>query len=82
MVKRQSKKEKQETEMAVITRLKISVQDLEGVDLRLSKSKHSEKYQSIRISLNKAINSAQRLIDRLTTDKHISVKQTLNNTEV
>ena len=65
MVTRQSKKEKQETEMAVITRLKISVQDLEGVDLRLSKSKHNDKYQSIRISIHKAIDSTQRLIKKL-----------------
>lgn len=65
MVTRQSKKEKQETEMAVITRLKISVQDLEGVDLRLSKSKHNEKHQSIRISLHRAIDSTQRLIKTL-----------------
>jgi len=64
MVTRQSKKEKQEAEKAMITRLKISVQDLEGVDLRLSKSKHSEKYQSIRISLHKAIDSTQRLIKK------------------
>ena len=59
------KKEKQEAGKAMITRLKISVQDLEGVDLRLSKSKHSEKYQSIRISLHKAIDSTQRLIKKL-----------------
>lgn len=59
------KKDKQETEKAMITRLKISVQDLEGVDLRLSKSKHNEKYQSIRISLHKAIDSTQRLIKKL-----------------
>ena len=65
MVTRQSKKEKQETEMAVTTRLKISVQDLEGVDLRLSKSKHNEKHQSIRISLHRAIDSTQRLIKTL-----------------
>lgn len=58
-------KDKQETKMAMITRLKISVQDLEGVDLRLSKSKHNEKYQSIRISLHKAIDSTQRLIKKL-----------------
>ena len=58
-------KEKQETKMAMITRLKISVQDLEGVDLRLSKSKHNEKYQSIRISLHRAIDSTQRLIKTL-----------------
>lgn len=58
-------KDKQETEMAVITRLKISVQDLEGVDLRLSKSKHNEKYQSIRISIHRAIDSTQRLIKKL-----------------
>jgi len=65
MATRQSKKEKQETEMAVITRLKTSVQDLEGVDLRLSKSKHHEKYQGIRISLHRAIDSTQRLIKKL-----------------
>ena len=65
MATRQSKKEKQETEMAVITRLKTSVQDLEGVDLRLSKSKHHEKYQSIRISIHRAIDSTQRLIKKL-----------------
>ncbi len=58
-------KEKQETKMAMITRLKISVQDLEGVDLRLSKSKHNEKHQSIRISLHRAIDSTQRLIKTL-----------------
>ena len=58
-------KEKQEAEKAMITRLKISVQDLEGVDLRLSKSKHNEKYQSIRISIHKAIDSTQRLIKKL-----------------
>lgn len=58
-------KEEQETKMAMITRLKISVQDLEGVDLRLSKSKHNEKYQNIRISLHKAIDSTQRLIKKL-----------------
>jgi 3-methyladenine DNA glycosylase Mpg len=57
-------KDKQETKMAMITRLKISVQDLEGVDLRLSKSKHSEKYQGIRISIHKAIDSTQRLIKK------------------
>ena len=58
-------KDKQETKMAMIARLEISVQDLEGVDLRLSKSKHNEKYQSIRISLHKAIDSTQRLIKKL-----------------
>lgn len=58
-------KEKQEAEKAMITRLKISVQDLEGVDLRLSKSKHNEKYQSIRISIHRAIDSTQRLIKKL-----------------
>ncbi len=65
MVTKQSKKENQETKMAVITSLKISVQDLEGVDLRLSKSKHNEKYQSIRISIRRAIDSTQRLIKKL-----------------
>ena len=65
MVTKQSKKEKQEAEMAMITRLKINVQDLEGVDLRLSKSKHNEKHQSIRISLHRAIDSTQRLIKTL-----------------
>ena len=65
MVTKQSKKEKQETKMDIITRLKISVQDLEGVDLRLSKSKHNEKYQSIRISIHRAIDSTQRLIKKL-----------------
>ena len=59
------KKDKQETEKAMITRLKISVQDLEGVDLRLSKSNHNEKYQSIRISIQRAIDSTQRLIKKL-----------------
>ena len=58
-------KEKQEAEKAMITRLKISVQDLEGVDLRLSKSKHNEKYQSVRISIHRAIDSTQRLIKKL-----------------
>ena len=58
-------KDKQETKMAMITRLKISVQDLEGVDLRLSKSKHNEKHQSIRISIRRAIDSTQRLIKTL-----------------
>ena len=58
-------KEKQEAEKAMITRLKISVQDLEGVDLRLSRSKHNEKYQSIRISIHRAIDSTQRLIKKL-----------------
>ena len=65
MATRQSKKEKQEAEKAIITRLKTSVQDLEGVDLRLSKSKHNEKHQSIRISLHRAIDSTQRLIKTL-----------------
>ena len=65
MATRQSKKEKQETKMAMITRLKISVQNLEGVDLKLSRSKHNEKYQSVRISLHKAIDSTQRLIKKL-----------------
>ena len=65
MVTKQSKKEKQETKMDIITRLKISVQDLEGVDLRLSKSKHNEKHQSVRISLHRAIDSTQRLIKTL-----------------
>ena len=58
-------KEKQETKMAMITRLKISVQNLEGVDLKLSRSKHNEKYQSIRISIHRAIDSTQRLIKKL-----------------
>jgi hypothetical protein len=65
MVTRQSKKEKQETKMAMITRLKISVQNLEGADLRLSRAKHNEKYQSIRISIHRAIDSTQRLIKKL-----------------
>lgn len=58
-------KEKQEAKMDMMTGLKISVQDLEGVDLRLSKAKHNEKYQSIRISIHRAIDSTQRLIKKL-----------------
>lgn len=58
-------KDKQEAKMDMITGLRISVQDLEGVDLRLSKAKHIEKYQSIRISIHRAIDSTQRLIKKL-----------------
>ena len=75
------KKDKQRTEKVMITSLKMSIHNLACSDFMLNKTEPNEKHQSVRISLHKAINSAQRLIDRLTTDKRISVKQTLNNTE-
>ena len=75
------KKDKQRTEKVMITSLKMSIHNLECSDFMLNKTEPNEKDHSVRISLHKAINSAQRLIDRLTTDNHISVKQTLNNIE-
>jgi len=75
-------KDKQETEKVMITSLRISIHNLACSDFMLNKTEPNEKHQSVRISLHKAINSAQRLIDRLTTDNYISVKQTLNNIEL
>ena len=75
------KKDKQRTEKVMITSLKMSIHNLAFSNFMLNKTEPNEKDHSVRISLHKAINSAQRLIDRLTTDNYISVKQTLNNIE-
>lgn len=75
-------KDKQKNEKTMITSLRMSIHNLACSNFMLNKTEPNEKHQSVRISLHKAINSAQRLIDRLTTDNHISVKQTLNNIEV
>lgn len=74
-------KDKQKNEKTMITSLRMSIHNLACSNFMLNKTEPNEKDHSVRISLHKAINSAQRLIDSLTTDNHISVKQTLNNIE-
>ena len=75
------KKDKQKTEKTMITSLRMSIHNLAFSNFMLNKTEPNEKDHSVRISLHKAINAAQRLIDSLTMDKCISVKQTLNNIE-
>lgn len=75
------KKDKQKNEKVMITSLRMSIHNLAFSNFMLNKTEPNEKDHSVRISLHKAIYSAQRLIDSLTMDESISVKQTLNNTE-
>jgi hypothetical protein len=58
-------KDKQKTERDMIISLRMSIHNLACSDFMLNKTDPSEKNQSVRISLNKAINSAQRLIKKL-----------------
>lgn len=59
------KKDKQKTEKVMITSLRMSIHNLAFSNFMLNKTEPNEKDHSVRISLHKAINSAQRLIDSL-----------------